>query len=284
MRANVKSYVMMHIGLFIMAAGLYFFLVPANLAVGGVTGLAMVLQFFFKDINLGLLMLVFNILLFGLAFIMIGRAFGGKTVYCSLLLSAIMGGFEWLVPLKGPFIDDVFINLIFGIIIQGLGMAIVFYENASTGGTDIVAKIINAFTDIPIGKALFLSDALITLAAGLIFGIELGLYAFLGILINGLLIDRVIESFDQKVQVLIVSEHFDAINAYINEEMVRGTTMFSGVGGYSKAHKNLINVVLSKKEYLQLKQFVASSDPKAFVTASMVHEVIGEGFSYGIGI
>lgn len=284
MRATIKSYAMMHTGLFIMAAGLYFFLVPANLAVGGVTGLAMVLQFFFNDINLGLLMLVFNILLFGLAFIMIGKAFGSKTVYCSLLLSAIMGGFEWLLPLTRPLIDDVLINLIFGIIIQGIGMAIVFYENASTGGTDIVAKIINAFTGIPIGKALFLSDALITLAAGLIFGLELGLYAFLGILINGLLIDRVIESFDQKVQVLIVSENFHAINAYINEELVRGTTMFSGVGGYSKTHKNLINVVLSKKEYLKLKQFVASSDPRAFVTASMVHEVIGEGFSYGISI
>lgn len=282
MREKLKSYMKIHFGLLIMATGLYFFLVPADLAVGGVTGLAMVLQFFFKGINIGVLMLVFNILLFGLAFIVIGRAFGGKTIYCSILLSGIMGAFEWLLPLKGPLIEDLLINLIFGIMIQGIGMAIIFYENASTGGTDIVAKIVHAFTKIPIGKALFLSDALITLAAGCIFGIKLGLYAFLGILINGLLIDRVIENFDQKVQVLIVSDAHESINQYINEDLVRGTTVFLGLGGYSKAHKNVINVVLSKKEYTQLKNFVSQCDSKAFITTNRVHEVIGEGFSYGL--
>lgn len=282
MKHSLQSLFKMHLGLLIMAAGLYFFLVPADLAVGGVTGLAMVLQHFFKEINLGLLMLVFNLLLFGLAFIMIGKAFGGKTIYCSFLLSGMMACFEWAFPMKEAFIDDLIINLVFGIMIQGVGMAIVFYENASTGGTDIVAKILNSFTGIPIGKALFLSDALITLAAGLIFGVELGLYAFLGILINGLLIDQVIAGLDQKVQVLIVSDAYNAINAYINDELVRGTTMFPGVGGFSKAHKNVINVVLSKKEYMKLKTFVTVQDPKAFVTASKVHEVIGEGFSYGL--
>lgn len=278
MKKTIQSYGLIHVGLLVMAAGLYFFLIPADLAVGGVTGLAMVIQYFFKGVNLGVLMLAFNVILFGLAFIVIGRAFGGKTIYCSFLLSGIIGFFQWLLPLEGPIVDDLMMNLIFGILIQGIGMAIIFYENASTGGTDIVAKIINTFTRIPIGKALFLSDALITLGAGMVFGIELGLYAFLGILINGLIIDQVIAGLDKKVQVFVISEAFESINTYVKSELVRGSTVLTATGGYTNRQKNILNVILTKKEYMRLRHYIKEVDPNAFVTVSFVHEVFGEGF------
>lgn len=199
------KFIWINIGLIIMSIGLYFFLIPANLAVGGVAGLAMVIKHYCPVINLGILMWCFNIVLFVTAFFAIGKDFGKNSIYGSFALSGIIGVLEWLLPLKGPLGDDIFINLVFGILIQGIGMGIVFYCNASTGGTDIVAKIIHRYTDIPIGKALFLSDALITLAAGMAFGLTLGLYALLGILMNALIIDRVIEQMQDRKESLKIT-------------------------------------------------------------------------------
>lgn len=279
---KIKQFLFINVGLLIMAVGLYLFLIPANLAVGGVTGLAMVIQHYIPGVNLGFLMIGFNVILFTLAFIIIGKEFGGNTIYCSFALSGIIGIFEWLMPLNGPFVEDVILNLVFGIAIQGIGMAIVFYQNASTGGTDIVAKIINKFFSIDIGKALFLSDALITLMAGIAFGLTLGLYAFIGILINGLVIDRVIAGLDVKIHAVIISDHSDKINDYIQVHLNRGTTFFHGSGGFSKEDKKIISVVLSRKELIRLKHFIKEEAPNAFMTINFTHEVYGEGFNLAL--
>jgi len=274
----IKRFMMINLGVFIMASGLYLFLVPANLAVGGVTGLAMVIKNYVPWLNLGVLMILFNVILFMLAFVIIGREFGGFTIYCSFFLSGVIGVFEWILPHYGGIVDDLLLNLIFGIVIQGIGMALIFYENASTGGTDIIAKIINKFTNIDIGKSLFLSDVLITLAAGIAFGPVLGLYACLGILMNGMVIDKVIAGFETKIHALIISKEDEAISDFIHKNLKRGTTSLSGVGGYSKDMKNIVSVVLSRKEYMQLKHFVSQVDPRAFISVTFTHEVFGEGF------
>lgn len=278
MQAHLKRFTLINIGVFIMALGLYLFLIPANLAVGGVTGLAMVIQSYFPSVNLGLLMAVFNVILLILAFTVIGKEFGGYTIYCSFFLSAVIGLFEALIPLSGAIVDDMLINLVFGIVIQGVGMAIIFYQNASTGGTDIIAKIVDKYTHIGIGKALFLSDSLITLMAGLAFGPVLGLYAFLGIMVNGLVIDKVIAGFETKIHAMIISEKYELISAFIQSELNRGTTFFNGVGGYTLEDKRILSVVLNRKQYMALKHYIKDVDPKAFITMSFVHEVIGEGF------
>ncbi|WDV44837.1 YitT family protein [Clostridiaceae bacterium M8S5] len=275
---KLKDYIFINLGLLIMAIGLYFFLIPANLAVGGVSGLAMVIQGYLPSINIGLVMGVFNIILFLLGLIVIGKQFGGKTIYCSFLLSIIIGVFEIVLPLEAPISDDIIINLVFGIIIQGIGMAIIFHYNASTGGTDIIAKIINKYTHIDIGKSLFLSDSLITLLAGLTFGLTLGLYAFLGILINGLIIDKVIEKINVKIHALVISQDFDTVNNFIHNELKRGTTFLPGVGGYTNSDKKIISVVLTYKEYKKLKIFIKKQTPKTFIIMNFVNEVLGEGF------
>ncbi len=278
MKRKFKDFMFINLGMIIMAMGLYFFLIPANLAVGGVTGLAMVIQSYFQWINLGVLMTIFNVILFILAYFLIGKEFGTNSIYCSFLLSGIIGVFEVIVPMNAPIVDDIMLNLIFGIVIQGVGMAIIFYQNASTGGTDIVAKILNKYTNIDIGRALFLSDSLITLAAGRAFGIELGLYAFMGILVNGIVIDKVIAGMGTKIQAMIISKNSSIINEYIQEELGRGTTFLNGVGGYSLENKQIINVVLNRKEYMKMKHFIRENDPEAFITMNFVHEVLGEGF------
>ncbi len=281
MQKKLNRFIMINIGLLIMASGLYFFLIPAELAVGGVTGLAMVIQTFFPQIDLGPLMLIFNFILFVLAFLVIGFDFGGYTIYCSFGLSGFVWVMEKILYLDGPLVDDIFLNLIYGILIQGVGMAIIFYYNASTGGTDIIAKIMNKYTNIPIGRALFLADSVITLMAGLTFGLELGLYAFIGILVNGLVIDRVIAGFDQKMHIQIITQEEEKVKKFITVDLDRGFTFINALGGYTLVEKKIISVVLSRRQYMSLKHFIEDIDPAAFMTVNYVNEVIGNGFDRG---
>lgn len=269
------------IGLLIMALGLHLFLIPAHLAVGGVTGLVMVIKAFIPSVNIGLLMLIFNVLLFILAFIVIGFEFGGYTIYCSFALSGILGFLEALFPMTAPAAKDIVLNLVFGIVIQGVGMAIIFSQNASTGGTDIIAKIINSLTGIKIGSSLFLADALITLLAGLTFGLELGLYAFLGILLNAMVIDKAIAKFDEKVQVLVISSENTSIMDFVHDEMGRGSTCFAGYGGYTQKEQQILSVVMRSKELSGFRKAIYRIDPKAFITVNALHDVYGEGFTPG---
>lgn len=277
---DFKRFFIINLGLLIMACALYFFLMPSNLAVGGATGLAMVISYLIPSVSMGIILGIINIILFILAFIVLGRDFGGYTLYASLALSAMLALFEVLMPMRQPFTDDLFINLVFGILIVGAGMGIVFNENASTGGTDIIAKIINKYTHIDMGKSLLASDFLITLFAGLVFGARLGMYALLGTLLNSLIIDKMIAGFNVKINMTIISTELDEINKYILDEIDRGTTIYHATGGYSNEDKRIINTIVSRSEYIKIRNFIRHIDTKAFVSISYVSEVEGEGFTY----
>lgn len=281
MKPKLKDFIFINIGVLITAFALHLFLIPANLAVGGVTGLAMVINHIVSFIPIGVFMIFTNIILFIVGFALIGRAFGFKTIYASFFLSFAISFLEKFFPLKAPLTEDIFLNLVVGILIQGVGMGILFYENASTGGTDIVAKIINKFFHVPVGIALFFTDFLITLAAGLSFGITLGLYALIGILLNAIVIDRAIEGFGLKLNVKIVSEQAAEIENFILSTLNRSATRYSGKGVFSKEDKTVIETILTKKEYHTLKKYLSQRDDGAFVSTHNVHEVIGKGFSNG---
>jgi len=280
MKFNIKRFMLINLGLLIMTLGMYFFLIPSNLAVGGATGLAMILSYLIPSIPMGVILAALNIILFITAFIVLGKEFGGYTVYASLALSGMIGFFELVIPMTAPFTDDLFINLIFGILINGVGMGIVFNQNASTGGTDIIAKIINKYTHMDIGKSLLASDFFITIFAGLVFGARLGMYALLGIVINSLVIDKMIAGFNVKINMLIISAELDSINSYILSDIGRGTTIYHGEGGFSNEDKRIINTIVSRSEYIKIRDFVRNIDKKAFVSVSYVTEVEGEGFTY----
>lgn len=275
---ELKRFLFVNVGLIIMSMGLIFFLAPSKLAVGGVTGLAMVIQSYFPQANLGILVLIFNVILIILSFFLIGAQFGGYTIYCSIALSFMISFMEKYFEVGILFPDDLMITLVMGILVSGVGMAIVFYQNASTGGTDIIAKIINKYFHIDIGKSLFLADALITLAAGIAFSPRIGMYAFLGILLNSIVIDKIIAGFDIKSQSMIISEKHKEIRDYIIKDLERGATYLKVIGSYSGEEKMMINVVLSRREYIKLRRFVRSVDPRAFITMHYTHEVLGEGF------
>ncbi len=277
---DFKRFLLINMGTMILAAGLYMFLIPAELAVGGVTGLAMVVNNVLPALSVGVIMFIANIILFILAFIILGKEFTGYTIYTSLVLSAIISVLDIIAPLNGPIVDDIALNLTYGIGIQAIGMAIILNQGTSTGGTDIVAKIINKYTDIPIGRSLLSADILIVISSIFVFGVELGLYAFIGIILNSLIIDKFIAGFNNRIKVVIISEREREISSYINKEIKRGVTLLYGAGGFSNTDKRIINTVVTRKEYLRIKKHVREIDPKAFIWINFVNEVLGEGFSY----
>ena len=279
MKFDFKKFMWINLGIVIITIGLYYFLMPSKLAVGGATGAAMVLSYIIP-VPMGIILGILNIILFITAFLILGKEFGGYTVYASLALSGMIAILEIITPMSKPFTDDLFINLIFGILISGVGMGIVFNHNASTGGTDIIAKIINKYTRMDIGKSLLVSDFFITLFAGLVFGARLGMYALLGIVINSFVIDRMIAGFNVKINMLIISNYFDDINSYILDDIGRGTTIYHASGGYSSDDKRVINTIASRSEYIKIRDFVKDIDDKAFISISYITEVEGEGFTY----
>lgn len=279
-KVNRKSFLIINLGLLITSLAMHFFLIPSNLAAGGVTGLGIIINNIFPMIPVGLIMIVFNIALFTLAFFVLGREFGGLTVYNSLLLSTLIYIFELLMPVSGPLIENLLVNLVYGVLISGAGMAIIFNQNASTGGTDIIAMIISKFTHLDIGKSLLIADSIVAIGAITVLGIEVGLYSLLGILVNTTLIDKIIAGFNTKYQVAIISDKEEIINKFITEEMVRGVTLLYGAGGFSRSEKRVIHTVVPRSEYLIIRNKVMEVDPKAFIWVNLVNEVHGEGYTY----
>ncbi len=166
-------------------------------------------------------------------------------------------------------------------VLNGVGSAIVVHQGASTGGTDILAKLLQKFTGISFGSGLLIVDGLITLFAGMVYGIKPGMYALFGVLLNSLVIDQFLAGFNVKFNVTIVSKYYEEINNYILK-LDRGSTIFKAQGGFSNEDKAVIMTVLDKSRYVQVKKFIKKIDPRAFVYVSIVHEVEGEGFTYYI--
>jgi uncharacterized membrane-anchored protein YitT (DUF2179 family) len=279
MKKTIYEYVLITIGLILVAAGVYFFLIPNDLAAGGVTGLAMVINYYFPVLNVGAIMLVLNVILFIIGFIFIGSGFGVKTIYSSLMLSFIISMMEVAFPLEGPVTNDIFINLLFGILIGAIGMAIVFNQNASTGGTDIIAKILNKYLHLDIGKGLLLADLMVTILALAAFGATVGMYSLLGVIINGFVVDSAIQGLNIIKKVEIVSSKGDEIKNFIIKELDRSATLYDAKGAYSLQNKEVITTVLGKREVIRLKNFIKEIDPRAFIITYNVHETLGEGFT-----
>lgn len=275
---RIKEYLLITIGTMLVALATKFFLAPNGIAAGGVIGLSIIVNKFIPYINIGILTLIMNTVLFIVAFIFIGGKFGGKTIYASLGLSLFISILDILLPNYEVLTHDLFLATIFGVFISGIGMGIVFNQNASTGGTDIIAKIINKFFNFPIGKSLLMVDFLITVFSALSFGIEVGMYSLLGVILNGFVIDTIVDGIDICKEVCIISSKNDLINQYIIEELKRGCTIIEGKGGYTKEKTYILYSVLSRSEFVKLKEYIRKIDSKAFITVSEVKEVLGEGF------
>lgn len=272
------GFLLINLGLLLTAAGIHFFKVPNSFATGGVSGLAIVLRHFFPTISVGPIMLAINIILLIIGFFLIGRSFGSLTVYSSFVLSGMVWLLDRLFPMTGPLTKDTLLELFFAIILPAVGSAIVFNQNASTGGTDIVAKILNKLTSIDIGKALLISDFLITLAAGVVYGVRIGMYSVLGLIIKGFLIDMVMEGFNMRKQIVIISSEPEQIRQHIIENLHRGATIHTAYGAFNNEEKHVITTVVNRRQAVSLRQFIREIDKTAFITITNTSEIIGKGF------
>lgn len=275
-RESIKEFALITMGIFLVAVSVVYFFEPNNIAAGGITGLAIVINHYIPFISIGPLVLMMDAILFIVALIVLGAKFGAKTIYSSFLLSTSMWLMQTFIPIN--ITNDLILATIFGTLISAVGMAIVFNANASTGGTDIIAKILNKFFHIEIGKSLLIVDFLVTLLGAVTFGINIGLYGLLAVIINGVVIDNIIAGFKTKSEITIISEKNKEISKFILDDLERGCTFIKGIGGFTRKDTSILYTVLDRNEFIKLKNKIKEIDKNAFITVGEVHEVMGEGF------
>ena len=275
-RESIKEFALITMGIFLVAVSVVYFFEPNNIAAGGITGLAIVINHYIPFISIGPLVLMMDAILFIVALIVLGAKFGAKTIYSSFLLSTSMWLMQTFIPIN--ITNDLILATIFGTLISAVGMAIVFNANASTGGTDIIAKILNKFFHIEIGKSLLIVDFLVTLLGAVTFGINIGLYGLLAVIINGVVIDNIIAGFKTKSEITIISEKNKEISKFILDDLERGCTFIKGIGGFTGKDTSILYTVLDRNEFIKLKNKIKEIDKNAFITVGEVHEVMGVGF------
>lgn len=290
MKINAKkeiiNYIIITVGTLLTALGIVLFLDPFSIVAGGVSGLAIVLKNLFGW-WLGVQMLIYNIVLFALGFWLLGIGFGFKSIYAALLLSFSIDFFEQGLHLDSMMknlllnstikIDPLLISSIYGGVLAGLGIGLVIWRNASTGGTDILAMIINKYFHISTGKGLLMVDTLVTMSAFLINPL-VPMYGIITIFVTSKMIDAVIDGFESARTVFVISEKYDKIKERVLKDLDRGVTILEGKGGYTSQKKNVLMIVLARREIGELRRIIKNVDEKAFISILTNSEALGYGF------
>ncbi len=273
-----KEYIFITFGAALVALAIQLFFIPNQIAPGGVSGIGLVINSLTPGVSVSTYVIILNIILFLLAFKLLGGGFGFKTIYASFSLSIIMWIIENIIKPQS-ITDDLMLASLIGILLLGTGLGIVFNQDASTGGTDILAKILNKYLHLSMGLSMTIIDLAVVMVVAFFFGLERGLYAGLATFLNGIVINRVVGGFNEKKQVFIITGEKEKVKSYIVNEIQRGATIFSGEGGFSGAENHVIYTVLSTKEFVKLKMHLREHHPDSFVTVSSTTEVLGQGFS-----
>ena len=272
----LKEYGIITLGVAIVVFAFEFFFFPNQIASGGVSGLALVINNML-GIETGIVMVVCNVILFLLAFIFIGGSFGIKSMYAAFSLSIILSIIEKnYTPVA--LTDNLMLASIFGSALLALGSVIMLTQDATTGGTSITAKLLNKYVNIDFGKGLLISDSIVILLAMYTFGVELGLFGLLSVYLTGTLIDKFVDGLSISKQVMVFTKEEKLISNYIMKDIDRGCTVFYGKGGYTGENNCVILTILTRRQFMKLKQFIKANDPDSFVTVNDTSEVLGKGF------
>lgn len=275
---RLRSFVLINFGLLITALGIALFKIPNHFVTGGVSGLSIIVANLAPGLTVGPAMTAINLVLVIWGFSVLGPKFGWSTIYSSFALS----GMVWLInawmPLTQPFTDDALLELAFAIALPAVGSAIVFNQNSSTGGTDIVAKVLSTKTAIHTGTALLISDFVIAASALFVFGVKTGLYSILGLVIKAFLIDLVIEGLNVHKKLEIITSRPEPVLEFILHTLNRGATVYPAQGAYSGQEWKVIHTVVGRRQALAIRRVLKEVDPKAFVTITTTTETIGKGF------
>ncbi|OAV67047.1 putative BCR, YitT family [Bacteroidales bacterium Barb6XT] len=275
---SVRDYLLIFVGTLLYAFGFHGFILSNGIVIGGVSGLA-TLIFFATSIPVSISYLTINIVLLAFAFKILGLKFIVKTMFGVVALSVNLSLFEWLLG-GVPIVDgEPFMAIIIGGILCGTALGLIFSANGSTGGTDILAAIVNKYKNISIGTGILLFDTVIIASSYLLFhDIDKIVFAFVEMGVNSYVLDRIINANRQSVQFLIFSQKYDEITERIIKEIGRGCTLLDGEGGYSKRPTKVIVLLVKKSEALNVFRLVKETDSHAFISQSIVRGVYGEGF------
>ena len=269
----ILEYVYVIIGAAIAAIGFNVFLLPNQVASGGVSGISTILNGMFGW-NAGIVQYAFNIPLFLAGVIILGKKFGVKSFIGTIVLPFVV----ILTQNWDPWTLNPLLGALFGGIFVGVGIGIVFKGNASTGGTDLLAQIITKYTGLTLGTSVLILDGIIAVSAAIVFDLEKGLYALIGLYVTTKTIDIVQLGFSQTKMVYIITNKQIEIRDTIYKEIDRGVTKIPAIGGYTQKEKPVLMVVVHQTEFTKLKQIIKNVDPSAFVIVSDAYEVLGEGF------
>ncbi len=273
-KSALKEFALITFGTAVITAGVFFFMQPANLAMGSVAGLAVVLQQF-VPLSVAVISLIVNIILLLLGFLLVGREFVGKTIYAALLMPILLGVLEVLLPNNTSMTDDAFVDLLCSVILISFGQAVLFGQNASSGGLDIVGKILNKFFRMDIGKSIAAVGMAISLSAALVYDKKTVVLSVLGTYLSGIVLDYFIFGTNTKRKVCIISQHKQAeILDFLLDTVHSGATLYEAQGAYGGFTGKEIVTIVDKNEYRLLMNFLAKCDPAAFVTVYTVSEVL----------
>ena len=270
----LKEYGLITVGVFIVAVSVYFFLMPSKVVVGSLAGLIMVIAEF-VPLKISVLTFIANAILLGIGFLLVGREFGGKTVYCSVMMSVYLAILEFLFPNFTSFTNDQFLDMICYMVVVSLGLAILFNANASSGGLDIIAKLMNKFLHVDMGKAMSIAGMVTAASSVLVYDSKSVILSLLGTYANGIVIDSFIDGFNKKKHVCILSKEYEKIRDYIVHELKQGVTVYEARGGYSNDTKIELVTIMDRTSYGKLLHFVHEVDEHAFMTVSTTNEIIG---------
>lgn len=249
----------------IIAAAVYFFLVPSHASVSSISGLGIVLSNF-VPLPLSAITMILNVVLLIIGFFTCGREFGAKTVYTSILLPVFIGLFERLFPDIGSLTDSQELDVLCYILVVSIGLSILFNRNASSGGLDIVAKILNKYLRIDLGKAMSLAGMCVALSAALVYDKKTVVLSVLGTYFNGIILDHFIFDNNKKRRVCIITKKEEELRQFIVNDLHSGATIYEAIGAFNFEKHNEIITIVDKSEYQKLMNFIGRTDPKAFIT------------------
>ena len=269
---TLKEFVIITFGSVWVAAAIFFFMLPSKVAVGSATALAMVINNFIS-LPVSILSLAINVLLLITGFLLIGPGFGAKTVYTSVMVPTFIGVFEWIFPNFQSLTQDPVLDVLCYILLVSVAMAVLFSCNASSGGLDIVAKILNKFLGIELGKAGAVCGIAVALTSAFSYDTKTVVLSVLATYFCGIVVDHFIFGLNIKRRVCVISQKLDEIVAYILHDLHSGATINEITGAYDNVQRKEVITIVDKHEYRKLMEFVRKTDPKAFVTVYAVNEV-----------
>lgn len=262
-----------------MTVGVYFFKFPNGFSIGGVTGLAILItKVTGGALSASRLVLIINMIILVIGLFVLGKSFGLKTVYGTLLMSGTLELLEYIYPMDAPFTDEPLLELFFAVMLPAVGAALLFNHGGSTGGTDVIAMILRKYTSINIGMALLCVDLILTLAVFPIFGMKTGLLSLTGLILKSLVIDGVIENLNLCKYFTVICDDHKAICDFITKDLKRSATVCDAQGAFTGHNKKIVLTVVNRMQAVELRKHIKEVEPGAFILITNTSEIIGRGF------